>query len=187
MRLPFARFQKSQSGLAAVEFAFLLPVMITLFFGIVEVSQGLSARADVNNVASTTADLVAQESAVSSTDISNVFAAASAILYPNSLTDKSGKSILTVVISSVVDTGSTSSGKVAWSAASTGKSADAHSTGSTMSLPTGLMTSGGSVIVTEVTYVYTSATSQSITGPITMTSTFYTKPRRVQQIAGPTS
>lgn len=185
MRAMLTRFRRADSGLAAVEFAFILPVMITLFFGVVEVSQGLSARADVNNVASTTADLVAQASSVSSSDLTNIFAASSAILYPNPLTDKKGNALLKIVISSVVDTGSATSGKVAWSASSTGKSADAHSTGSTIPLSAGLMTAGGSVIVTEVSYTYSSATSQSITGAINMTGNFYTKPRRVQQIAGP--
>lgn len=185
MRLPFRRFGKSDSGLAAVEFAFLAPVMIAMFFGMVELSQGLSARADVNNVASTTADLVAQASAVSSTDMQNVFAASSAILYPNSLTDSKGKPILKIVVTSVVDSGSTTSGKVAWSQSSTGAAADARATGSSVTVPTGLIASGGSVILTEVSYIYSSATSQTITGPITMTSTFYAKPRRVQQIAGP--
>ena len=43
-----ARWRRSESGLAAVEFAFLAPVMIALFFGMVELSLGLTARADVN-------------------------------------------------------------------------------------------------------------------------------------------
>lgn len=176
MRRVLGKFRKSDSGLAAVEFAFLLPVMITLFFGIVEVSLGLSCRADVNSVASTTADLVAQASSVSNADMTNVFNASSAILYPNN----TSSTVLKIVVTSVIDTGSTSSGKVDWSTSSTGSGARAS--GSTVSLPSGLMTSGGSVILSEVTYTYTSPTTQVITGPISMTNSFYTKPRRVAQI-----
>ncbi len=64
--------------MAAVEFALILPVMITLFFGMVEVSMSLNARAAVVNVAAVTADLVAQKSTLTGSDIKNVFGAASA-------------------------------------------------------------------------------------------------------------
>jgi Flp pilus assembly protein TadG len=80
------RFRRDHKGLAAVEFALILPVMITLFFGIVELSMALAARADVTNMASIAADLVAQESSMTAQDMSNVFAASSAILYPYSTT-----------------------------------------------------------------------------------------------------
>lgn len=174
------RFRKDHGGLAAVEFAFLLPVLLTLFFGVVEVSAGLGARADVNNVASTSADLVAQASNISNADMQNVFAAASAILYPNPVTSGSGAALLKIVVTSLVDTGSTTSGKVAWSDSSTGSGARA--VGGTVTLPSGLMTSGGSVVMAEVTYTYGSPTSKMISGSITMTQTFYTKPRRVSAI-----
>ncbi len=51
-----------------------------------------------------------------------------------------------------------------------------------MTVPSGLIPTGGSVILTEVTYTYTSPTTKLITGPITMTDTFYSRPRRVAQI-----
>ena len=51
MHTMLGRFRKAKDGLAAVEFALLLPVMITLFFGVVEVSLALMCRADVTNVA----------------------------------------------------------------------------------------------------------------------------------------
>src|SRR5438874_1121978 len=47
-----------KGGAAAVEFAMLLPIMITLFFGVVETSLALLCRADVSVMASTAADLV---------------------------------------------------------------------------------------------------------------------------------
>ena len=54
-------FRKDRSdGVAAVEFALLLPVMITLFFGVVETSLALVCRADVSQMAATAADLISQ-------------------------------------------------------------------------------------------------------------------------------
>jgi len=60
MQALLRRFRKAKDGLAAVEFAMLLPVMITLFFGVVELSLALACRADVTNMAAAAADLVAQ-------------------------------------------------------------------------------------------------------------------------------
>ncbi|HEY0266721.1 MAG TPA: TadE/TadG family type IV pilus assembly protein [Rhizomicrobium sp.] len=181
MRAALSRFRKAQDGLAAVEFGFLLPVMLTFFFGLVEVSLALSCRADVDNVAATAADLTAQASNISTNDMNNVFSAASAIMYPNDT------SVGTITVTSVIyDTTSKSltSGKVDWSCTKYGT---ARGNGSTVSLPAGLMTANGSVIMSEVTYNYTSPTSRIITGPLRMTHTFYTKPRRVSKITGPTA
>lgn len=181
MRKLLERFRKAKDGLAAVEFALLLPVMITLFFGVVEVSLALACRADVTNVASTAADLVAQESSMTTSDMSNVWSALSAILYPY---DTSVAQIKVSSINYDTTTQSLTSGKVAWSC---GKNTTARTTGTTVTLPSGLMTANGSVIMSEITYIYTSPTTKIITGPKTMTNTFYTKPRRVAQISAPSS
>jgi Flp pilus assembly protein TadG len=175
------RFQKAKDGLAAVEFALLLPVLILLFFGVVEVSLALTCRADVTNVASTVADLIAQESSVTTSDMTNVFSAANAILFPYATTPAQ------ITVTSVIyntATNSLTSGKVAWSCTHGGT---ARAKDSIVTLPNTLMTANGSVIVSEITYNYTSPTTRVITGTKVMSNTFYTKPRRVLAIAGPSS
>ena len=82
MRMRFRGFRNNMSGLAAVEFAMILPLMITLFFGVVEISLALACRANVTNVAAVAADLVAQESVMTTSDVTDVFGAANAMLYP---------------------------------------------------------------------------------------------------------
>ncbi len=165
------KFYKARDGLAAIEFAFIAPVMITLFFGTVELSNALSARQDVTSIASTAADLVAQQSTITNADMSNVLDAMGAILYPYP-TD-----VATIVISSVVDTGATYP-KVAWSDAQNGTARQVDS--SVTTLPSGLIVSGSgqSIIMVEVTYTYASASTQLLKLPITMTSVFYAKPRK---------
>jgi Flp pilus assembly protein TadG len=178
MTLP-GRFRKATDGLAAVEFALLLPVMITILFGLVETSLALVCRTDVVNVSSAVADLVAQEANVTSSDMTNVFSAANAILYPND------PSVAQITVTSVIyntATNSLTSGKVAWSCTSGGTK---RNTGSIVTLPANLMTANGSVIISEITYNYASPTTQMVIGPIAMANTFYSKPRRVAQIAGP--
>lgn len=175
------RFRKATDGLAAVEFALILPVMITILFGLLETSLALACRADVVNVSSSVADLVAQEATVTSSDMTNIFSAANAILYPNS------PSTAQITVTSVkynTATNSLTSGKVDWSCTHGGTK---RSVGSIVTLPANLMTANGSVIVSEITYSYASPTTQMVIGPITMGNTFYSKPRRVAAIAGPSS
>ncbi len=171
------RLRDATSGLAAIEFALILPAMLALVFGAIEVTNVLIAKTDVTNMASTAADLVAQESSVSDGDMANVFSALNALIYPYS---NAGAK---VVITSVIDDGK-GGGKVGWS--------DAHNgtprvKGTSVTVPSGLITTGGSVVLTEVTYTYTTPSNYLVKLPVTMTNTFYSHPRRVAQIARTTN
>lgn len=190
-------FRKAKEGLAAVEFALLLPVMITLFFGVVEVTMALLCRADVSVMASTAANLISEVSTPNSTDISNVYAAAGTILYPYPTGTSATQP--TIRITSVIynaTTSSTTSGTVAWTCTQSGsgtlspasltKGQTVNFTDSTTSNnPLAIMPVNGSVIMAEVAYGYTSPTMQVITSSLNLTNVWYTKPRRVAQIPAP--
>jgi Flp pilus assembly protein TadG len=165
------RFIRSRSGMAAVEFALIAPVMILVFFGSIEFSEGLNCKARVERVASTAADLVAQSTAVTTTDVNNIFSAANSVLYPFSPAPAQ------IVVSSLVDDGH-GGAKVAWSNATS--NATARALGSAVTVPTGLIVSGtgGSVILAEVTYTYSSPTTQVLNANTVMTGMFYARPRR---------
>jgi Flp pilus assembly protein TadG len=188
----FRPFRKAQDGMAAVEFALLLPVMITLFFGMCETSLALLCRADVSVMASTASDLIAQESTTQTSDLSNVYSAAGTVLFPYYNPSASGSQAPTIRITSIdydTTTNSTTEGKVGWTCTQSGSGSlnpATRSAGQTVSLPQAIMTSNGSVIMAEVAYSYASPTSKIITGPINMTNVWYTKPRRVLQIPSPT-
>ncbi len=185
-------FRKSNDGAAAVEFAILLPLLISMFFGVVETSLALLCRADVSVMASTAADLISQVNAASTTDITNVYSAAGTILYPY-YDPSNGSAKPTIRLTSVIyDTTSqsTTAGKVAWTCTQSGSgtlSPSSRTVGATVTLPQALMTTNGSVIIAEIAYNYVSPTTKVITGPINMTNNFYTKPRRIAQIAAPSS
>ena len=185
----------NKDGTAAVEFAMLLPILITLFFGVVETSLALLCRANVSMMASTAADLISQGSTISTTDIGNVYSASGTILYPYYNPATSGSAKPTIRLTSVVDdgsgaaTGSKLTGTVAWTCTQSGSgtlSPASRAVNDTVTLPQPLMTEGGSVIIAEIAYAYASPTTKMITAPINMTNNFYTKPRRVFQIAAPT-
>jgi Flp pilus assembly protein TadG len=166
------RFRSAHGGMAAVEFAMMLPIMLLLVFGAIEVTSGLICKTNVSNTASTAADLVAQESSVGATDMNNVYAALSALTYPFSTTG------LKIVITSAIDDGH-GGAKVDWSQTNSGT---ARTAGSPVVVPTGLIATGGSVIIAEVTYSYTPPTNWLVKIPISMSNTFYSHPRRVPQV-----
>jgi Flp pilus assembly protein TadG len=167
------KIRAARDGMAAVEFALILPALLALLFGGLEVTNVLIVRADVSNITSTAADLIAQESTVSDNDMSNVFNALAALVYPYATAPAK------IIITSVIDDGK-GGGKVAWSDAYNGT---AHTVGTAMTVPAGLITTGGSVVVSEVTYTYTTPSTYLVKIPVTMSNTFYSHPRRVAQIA----
>jgi len=169
----FERIRGEKGGMAAVEFALILPALLALVFGAIEVTNVLIVKSDTTNLASTAADLVAQESSVSNADITNVFNALTALIYPYN------SSAAKIVITSIIDDGH-GGGKVAWSDA---KNGTARSVGSTVTVPSGLITTGGSTILAEVTYTYSTPSTYLVKIPVTLTNSFYSHPRRVAQIA----
>lgn len=168
-----ARFRRAKDGLAAVEFAMLAPVMVAMFLGSIELTDSLACKQKVTGMAATAADLVAQETSVSTTDINNVFSAINSIVYPYPVSG------LKIVITSLSYSTATT-GKVVWSDA---QNATARTVNSTVTVPSGVITSGGSVILVEVTYPYTSTLAKYLASTTNMTSTFYARPRRSTSVA----
>ena len=179
LRKAFSRFRHGEQGLAAVEFAFVLPIILSMLLALIELSQASGARAKIINMTSTGGDLIAQESIATSSDLDTVFGALNTMLYPNDITQA------TVTITSVIDGGAGKSPVVAWSC-SKGLSPAPATKGSSPSpaLPAGVLTagSGGSVIWSRVTYRYNSFLTYFLPAWSNWTNDFYLKPRRVLQI-----
>jgi Flp pilus assembly protein TadG len=174
-----SRFARAHGGLAATEFALLLPAMLTLYFGVTEVADGLIANAKTSSLAATAADLAAQNDKLCNSEMDDIFAALNAIMFPYPTANTK------VVISSLYDAGSNQI-KVGWSDALNGTP---RTVGSVVTIPTGLVTSGSgeSVILAEVTYNYSSPAGELIYGTIQMNDTFYVHPRRVKIVTRTTS
>jgi Flp pilus assembly protein TadG len=177
MRKFLKRCWTSENGLAAMEFAFVLPILLTMFLGLVELSQAMGIRADVTNMASTGADLIAQESTVGASDMTNVFNALNAMVYPFSSTPA------TITLTSVIDGGTGKAPVVAWSCTK-GGSLETKGAAPSVAVPTGLIKAGGggSVIWSKITYAYNSPISYFLIGTQNWTNNFYLVPRRVLQI-----
>jgi Flp pilus assembly protein TadG len=158
--------------MAATEFALVTPLMLALYFGITELSDGLMCESKVTVLASTAADLVAQDSVITTPEVSEIFAALEEVMYPYS-------SASTQVVVTSLEYNTATTGKVLWSEA---KNANKRALNSIVTVPSGLIVQGGSVIYAEVKHTYISPAGELIYGPILMTETFYMKPRRVTKV-----
>lgn len=80
-------FRADSRGIAATEFAIILPVMLTLYLGCAEITKGVMASRKVNLATRAISDLIAQQPSgtpIDQTTLTNTFNAAKAILAPYS-------------------------------------------------------------------------------------------------------
>ncbi len=77
------RFRLSESGVAAVEFALMIPVMITVWVGMVVSTDALNAEKKVTLLARTLADMTTQMVAVSQADMDSIFKATESVIWPH--------------------------------------------------------------------------------------------------------
>jgi len=167
-RRQLREFPHDERGISAVEFAMLLPLMVTLYLGGVEVSQAIAIDRKTTVVARSVGDLVAQTTEVSTTDMTSILAAATAIVAPYSDTK------LKVTVSSVkIDAQNVA--KIAWSDT---KNGTARAVGSTVTLPGALNTAGTWLVWAEAEYEYTPAIGYVITGSMNLTDQIYMRPRQ---------
>ena len=168
------RFGRDRRGVSAVEFAFIAPVMIGLYLGCVEISDGVAVDRKVSLVAGALANLTAScgssnansgscaNNILSATEMNNILAASSAIIAPYNASN------LTMTVSCL--------------------SVDANQN-VTMKWSTGTLQSGSvtilaalaavprTLIYSTVSYAYTPIVGYTITGSLTLSDHMYMSPR----------
>ena len=170
------RLRRDKSGVAAIEFAMIVPIMVMLFFGTVEFSQALTVDRRVAQIASTMADLVAQYDTLTYTQVDNIHVVAKSLVMPYPETP------LKVGIWNLEKTGT------ATPVANRGKAYNGFTPnrlGSAYSetVPPGLLDDQPSgvkvcVVMAEVEYAFTPTIGQWLTNGITLKEKFYLKPRK---------
>jgi Flp pilus assembly protein TadG len=170
------RFATDRNGVAAIEFAMIVPIMLVMFFGTVELSSGVAVDRKVNLMARTLSDLTSQNQSVTDVQLTNFFNASNSILTPYSSTPT--KSTITELF---VDP-TTLKARVQWS-----KGSSPRSTSSVVGIPTALAIAGSYLIMGEVSYLYVPAVGYVMSkSGITLTSTAYTRPRQSSCVVYPT-
>ena len=161
---------RDKSGLAAVEFAMILPLMLVLFFGTVEVTSGVAVNRKVTIVTRTLSDLTSQSSSVTDAQLANFFAASAAIMTPYS------SSPVRATVSQVKVDGTTLKATVVWS-----RGAKPHGVGDTVTVPDGLKPVAPAadiyLIWSEVSYLFKPLSHYTITD-VNLADQTYTRPRQ---------
>jgi Flp pilus assembly protein TadG len=166
------RFRSDRGGVAAVEFSLILPVMLAIYLGGVEVGDGYAIDTRVTLVARSVTDLATQYVTIDNQDMSNILGASTSIVAPYAAAN------ITVTLSEVT-TDNSGKGTVTWSDSLNGT---ARAVGSKITLPASLQTPNISLIFGEVSYAYTPALGYVITGTITLSDSFYMMPRLANSV-----
>lgn len=143
-----ARFINRKEGVAALEFALIAPIMITLLFGMIEVNELIGADKRANGVASSIADVISRDKRIDNAEQDDIFDAATALMYPNPV------ATLTMRVSSVRLMNATD-GEVIWS---DGEGMGPLAVGATITVPNGGADAcpTPTAIMAESEYVYRS-------------------------------
>lgn len=165
------RFGAARSGIAAIEFALILPFMALLYFGAIEVSLLITTDRKVTQTASALADLVARVDMMSPTEMSDVFDAARSMFAPSDV------STAKMRVTSIIDKDGVA--EVEWSQA---RNMEAMKAGDKVTLEPGVMTTKGSVIMAEVVYPYGSTLGFFLKDGMQLRETFYLRPRQSDKV-----
>ena len=116
-----AGFVASNGGVAAVEFAMILPLMLMIYFGMVDVTAGVNIDRKVTLLSRTLADLTGRSTTVTDEIRDNIFNAAVSVLAPYNASDVKMR-ISSIVIRKTDTRVAPTRGEVCWSEARGGMS-----------------------------------------------------------------
>jgi Flp pilus assembly protein TadG len=167
-----------ERGVSAVEFAIILPLMVTLYLGGVEVSQAIAIDRKTTLVARTIADLSSQTTSINNDDMSKLLDAAGQVLTPYPV-DK-----LKVTVSCVkIDADGKAT--IEWSDT---KNGTARAKDSVVTLPSDALAVKNTYLIwAETSYSYKPTIGYVITGTLTLKDQIFMRPRLSDSVKRTTS
>jgi len=179
------KFSADAEAVAATEFAIVVPFMLLLFVGGVELADGMAINVKVSATTHSVADMVTQNTSLSTAQMQNILTGATTIIAPYPFNN----SQLMVTVSEI---SSDANGNLTlqWSQSYNGTSFGPGRTSLTnLTVPTSFNGTAGnannpngqndqvSFIVGEVSYAYTPALGFAISGTVTLQDTNWLFPR----------
>jgi Flp pilus assembly protein TadG len=188
------RFARAADGVAAVEFALILPVMLVMYLGLVAVTAGVNTNRKVTLVSRTVSDLVARSSStLKPAELDVLVRAAATVIAPY---DPAGMNVAlaSVVVKNVAASGATPvlQARVCWSVAkeltATGELANGTLPPGWAPnqvidpIPDGFRNAGSSFLLSTVKKPYSPVIGASITGNIDLVESTPWPTRNVTEI-----
>lgn len=150
LRRKVAGLARDTRGVAAIEFAFVVPVLLGLYFMTMEISQGIEANKKTARIASMVADLVTQQQRVAISEIDGIMRVGEAVIQPYNRTVPA----IYVTAIEVTDEASPKV-RVVWSRKLVGGSASKHlNAGTNTTIPDSLKVKGSFLVRVETELNY---------------------------------
>jgi Flp pilus assembly protein TadG len=185
-----ARFGRDRGGIAAIEFAFIAPILLAMYFLTMEVSQAIETNKKLSRVGSMVADLVTQQGSVTKADLNAIMQIADSTLLPYH------RSKPTITITGINISGTAPlKATVEWSRKVTnGTYAAGAANGTEVTMPTSLMIPNSFLVrvVSDLDYkpvITWAADGKSVLGltaafdSLSMGETYYLRPRMTTTIS----
>ena len=169
------RFARDSKGVSAIEFAMVLPFMVALYVGTIELGDGLTIRFKATVAVRSVTSLASEYVSIDTSTMSSILNAASTVMMPYPT------SSMAITLSEIT-TNASGQGTVTWSCSLNGTP---HTWNSSYTLPTTLQTANITVLLGEVTYPYTPGLGYVISGTINIYQIMYFYPRLTATITGP--
>ena len=176
--IPLKRFLHDQKGIAAMEFALVVPIMFSLYFMLNETANGMRAARKVTMVSRVMADLASRSTDLTDAGKEDIFSAAVPMMSPFTTTG-AGYRLTSIRFDA------TGKGFVDWSDAN-GSGLPAYARCSTteptpnrtlLSVPDGLKAANTSLILAEANIKYKPIIGWNITGTIDLSDKLFMRPR----------
>jgi Flp pilus assembly protein TadG len=167
-------FLADRRGVAAAEFAIILPVLILILLGTAEIGSALLIDRKVTRATHIIADLVAQSETVTTAQLEDIMQAAEEIMRPYPAESA------TIVLSSVARQPGDTDPTVAWSVTRRGT---ALVTGTSYELPEIELGEGESVIVGRVTFAFVPLFQSLVLEAFTISDRAFLRPRRTSAVS----
>jgi Flp pilus assembly protein TadG len=182
------QFPTAADGVAATEFAMIVPILLVLLVGGTELQDGMAINVKVSATAHSVVDMVTQNTQLSTASMQNILTGATAIIAPYPVNN--GQFLVTV---SEVSSDASGNLSLQWSRSYNGSSfgpgrtnLGANGTYGALTQPASLNGAVGnansqndrvSFIVGEVSYAYTPNLGYTITGTVNLADSYWLFPR----------
>jgi Flp pilus assembly protein TadG len=177
------RFLRATRGIAAVEFALIVPMLLLLFLASIDAGRAMAIYVKVRSATYTLDAVTNQYTTIHDSDMQQILGAAAVILSPYATSPVS-------VVVTQVSLDDKGNGTVSWSDTLNGT---ARAVNSPVTVPANIASSTPPnnacntypcyFIFGEVKYVYTPMFGYFVTGPITLSDNLYMTPRSSASIA----
>jgi Flp pilus assembly protein TadG len=170
-------FWRDRSGVSAVEFALIAPVLVIFYCGLAELTQAMMAQRRMSNIASSIGDLVAQSAQLTNARKTDIFTIGATIMAPFPTT-----TLRMCLVSITSD--ATGKDTVDW-AEPYNSHANCPIKGAVLAngvIPAGVLPPSQSVVMAKASYGYTSPIKFILPSTINFYRTYYLRPRKSETV-----